>query len=181
MHPARTALKMLLTMIVLTGVVYPLLMTLLSQLLMPEQANGSLIEKQGRVIGSKLIAQNFKGDSYFWPRPSAVNFNPIQPAGGSNLGPTSHKLKMEVAQRLKMIGSDAPGELIYASGSGLDPHISLATAYYQIERVAKARHVIDPTLLHSLVDSMAEGLHRKYINVLLLNEALDHHFPISKP
>ncbi len=179
MHPARTALKMLATLIVLTGLIYPLLITLIAQIAMPKQASGSLIQMGNKIVGSELIAQNFKGEAYFWPRPSAVNFDPLKPAGGSNLGPTSKKLKAEVEEKVKILGSHPPPELVYTSGSGLDPHISLETAYYQIERVAKARSIADQAQLRSLIESLQEGFKNKYVNVLLLNQALDQQFPLK--
>jgi potassium-transporting ATPase KdpC subunit len=177
MHAARDALKMLFAMIVLTGILYPLVVTLIVQLAMPKQAGGSLLRIKNRVVGSELIAQNFKGEAYFWPRPSAVDFNPIKPAGGSNLGPTSQKLKEIVMERMKTLGSDPPSELVYSSGSGLDPHISLKTAYFQLERIARARSIPDHARLRSLIDSLAEGYKKNYVNVLMLNMALDQQFP----
>lgn len=179
MHQAHTALRMLISMIVLTGLIYPLLMTLIAKVIMPKQANGSLIHVDNKIIGSELIAQNFKGQAYFWPRPSAVDFDPMKPAGGSNLGPTSQKLKEIVEERIKRLGLHPPAELVYASGSGLDPHISLQTAYYQIERVLKARSIAHPEQLHSLIDSLAEGFQKNYVNVLLLNQALDQQHPLD--
>lgn len=173
---ARAALKMLAVMTVILGFIYPLLITLIAQVAMPKQAGGSLIKREDKVIGSELIAQNFKGNSYFWPRPSAVDFDPMKPAGGSNLGPTSQKLKDIVEERIKKFDLHPPAELIYASGSGLDPHISLQTAYYQAERVAKSRS-ITVIQLRTLIDSLAEGLEAKYVNVLLLNLSLDQQFP----
>jgi K+-transporting ATPase ATPase C chain len=179
MDVLRTALKMLLTMILLTGILYPLLITFIAQMTMPKQAGGSLIMIGDRKIGSELIAQNFKGEVYFWPRPSAVDFDPVKPAGGSNLGPTSQKLKELVAEKLKQLGSNAPSELVYSSGSGLDPHISLETAYFQLDRVAKARSIADQTKVRSLIDSLAEGFSRRYVNVLILNKTLDQQFPLK--
>lgn len=178
MQPARTALRMLVVMIVLLGLIYPLFMTFIAQITMPKQAGGSLIRQGNKVIGSELIAQNFKGEAYFWPRPSAVDFDPIRPAGGSNLGPTSRKLKEAVEDRIKKFDSLPPAELVYASGSGLDPHISLDTAYYQTGRVAKMRSITDAQL-RNLIDPLAQGLETKYVNVLLLNLALDQQFPIK--
>jgi K+-transporting ATPase ATPase C chain len=177
MHIVRTALKMLFSMIVLTGLIYPLLLTFIAQFTMPRRAGGSLIWQGDRIIGSRLIAQNFKGEAYFWPRPSAVHFDPIQPAGGSNLGPTSQKLKEAVEERTKAWGSHPPAELVYTSASGLDPHISLEAAYFQLDRVAKARGISDKDQLRSLIDSLAEGFGKKYVNVLLLNQKLDQRFP----
>jgi potassium-transporting ATPase KdpC subunit len=179
MHSARTALKMLIAMIVLTGLIYPLLITSISQLTMPTQSRGSLIISGDRVIGSELIAQNFKGEAYFWPRPSAVEFDPMKPAGGSNLGPTSQQLKNLVEERVKRLGPQTPSELVYASGSGLDPHISLKAAFFQLERISKARSIKDDQL-YPLVESLSEGIGAKYVNVLILNRTLDQQFPLKK-
>ena len=100
-HPARIAFKMLVAMILLTGLIYPLLLMLIAQVTMPRQAEGSFIRVKDKVIGSELIGQNFKGEAYFWPRPSAVDFDPLKPAGGSNLGPTSQKLKEAVEEKVQ--------------------------------------------------------------------------------
>lgn len=177
MNTAKTALKMFLFMTILTGIAYPLLITGIAQLTMPNSANGSLLKNGDKIIGSILISQNISGDRYFWPRPSAIDYDPIKPSGGSNLGPISKKLKEAVEERKKKYGKDAPTELLYASGSGLDPHISVATAYYQLDRIAKARS-IDKEKLKKLVDSLIQGrylgyLGRGYVNVLLLNQKLD--------
>lgn len=175
----RKALKMFLFMTLLTGLAYPLLITSIAQLTMPKLANGSVIEKDGKIIGSILISQSTSQDRYFWPRPSAINYDPMKPSGGSNLGPTSKKLKDVVEERKNKLGKDAPSELLYASGSGLDPHISLDTAYFQISRIAKTRS-INKDSLKELVDSLTEGkqlgfLGTHYVNVLLLNQKLDEH------
>jgi potassium-transporting ATPase KdpC subunit len=174
MHVIRPALKMLLTMIVLTGLIYPLLMTLILQWVMPQKANGSLLKVREKVVGSTLIAQSFKQNGYFWPRPSAINYDPMNPSGGSNLGPTSKKLKDIIEERLKNFPDrlQVPSEMVYASGSGLDPHISLKAAYFQVDRVAKARS-ISPSKLKELIQRLSEGIGEKYVNVLLLNQALD--------
>lgn len=144
---------------------------------MPHFSNGSLVQKGDQSIGSSLIAQNTTDERYFWPRPSAIDYDPIKPSGGSNLGPTSKKLKDTVKERKLKVGNDAPSELLYASGSGLDPHISLETAYFQIPRIAKLRAIQESELKH-IIDSIAEGkqlgfLGPRYVNVLLLNQALD--------
>lgn len=181
MHSARTALKMFATMTILTGLIYPLLITLIAQFTMPKQAGGSIVYSGDKIIGSELIAQSFKGNAYFWPRPSAVDFDPLKPAGGSNLGPTSQKLKEMVQKRVEALGSNPPPELVYTSGSGIDPHINIETAYYQMERVAKSRSIQDVAQVKSLIDSLAEGIKKNYVNVLLLNQALDQQFPIKHP
>ena len=177
MNQFKTAIKIFLFMTVLTGVIYPLFITLVAQFTMPHLANGSLVQKEGHPLGSLLIAQNTTDERYFWPRPSAIDYDPIKPSGGSNLGPTSQKLKDTVEERKNKVGNDAPPELLYASGSGLDPHISLETAYFQIPRVAKARS-IQESELKKIINSIAEGkqlgfLGSRYVNVLILNQVLD--------
>jgi K+-transporting ATPase, C subunit len=175
-------------MTALTGLIYPLLILAIAKLSFPKQANGSLIYKEGKVIGSSLIGQKFDQDKYFWPRPSAVGYNPL-PSGGSNLGPTSSTLRDEVKLRREMLIkangkpteniSSVPSDLLFSSGSGLDPHISLNAAYYQLDRVAKARNLDDKA--KASVKEMIERLSihplvhvgPDIINVLELNLALD--------
>lgn len=177
MNTFKTAVKVFLFMTALTGLIYPLLVTGIAQLIMPKFANGSLIQKRDQTVGSVLIAQNTKEDRYFWPRPSAIDYDPMKPSGGSNLGPTSQKLKEVIEERKQKVGDKAPPELLYASGSGLDPHISLETAYFQIPRVAKARSMNESDL-KNLIDHLSEGkqlgfLGERYVNVLSLNHVLD--------
>jgi len=172
-----TACKFFMLMSILTGFLYPSLITGISQLVMPKRANGSLIYIDGQVRGSVLIAQKTTANNYFWPRPSAVDFDPLKPSGGSNFGPTSAKLKKAVAEREKILGNESTAELVFASGSGLDPHISLQTAFIQIPRIAKAR-ALSEDRLKELIYSLKEGkqfgfLGSYYVNVLLLNKALD--------
>lgn len=178
------------TMTILTSVAYPLLITLVAQVSMPQQANGSLIHKQDRIIGSSLIAQPFTGQQYFWPRPSSIDYNPAL-SGGSNLGPTSKKLKETVIERVKKIqaitkgdAASIPSELVYASGSGLDPHISISAAYFQIPRIAKARSISEDQI-KSVVDALRQGRqgafkNSNYVNVLELNLAIDQKFVDKK-
>ena len=144
----RTALTMLMILTVLTGLVYPLSVTGLAQLFFPEQANGSLIVHNGKVVGSKLIGQYFDKPEYFWGRPSATSPFPYNAAAssGSNLGPTNPALIEAVKARVATLRSADPGsdspipvDLVTASGSGLDSHISPAAALYQVNRVARAR------------------------------------------
>jgi len=148
---------------IVTGVLYPALITGIGYLFMHEKANGSIVMKEGKPIGSLLIAQSFKEDKYFWPRPSWHNYNPLD-SGGSNLALTSHQLKKVVEER-----GPGPAEMVYASGSGLDPHISIETAKFQVERVAKARKIAPEALLQKL-EALREG---PLINVLKINLALD--------
>jgi len=182
----RPALTLLLILTVLTGLIYPLAVTGLAQLFFPDQANGSLIVHNGKVIGSKLIGQYFDKPKYFWGRPSATSPFPYNAAasGGSNLGPTNPALIEAVKARVAALRAADPGnespipvDLVTASGSGLDPHISPAAALYQLKRVARARG-LDETTVQSLVTQHTEGrqfglLGERRVNVLLLNLALD--------
>ncbi len=175
--------RMFLWMTVLTGIIYPLLVTGLAQLMMKQKADGGFLSSNKKIVGATLIAQKFESEKYFWARPSSIDYNPI-PSGGSNLGPTSEALKKAVEERqdkiLKVHHVDKdkiPAELLFASGSGLDPHISIATAYFQIERVAKARNMESNKIRH-LVDTLTIEqplgfLGEACVNVLVLNKALD--------
>ncbi|MGQ0601702.1 MAG: potassium-transporting ATPase subunit KdpC [Anaerolineales bacterium] len=181
------AFRMLLALTLLTGIAYPLAMTGLAQVLFPRQANGSLVRVNETVVGSELIGQALDDERYFWPRPSAVGYNPL-PSGGSNLGPTSAALKDAVAEREAALraahtlatGAPVPADLLHASGSGLDPHISAAAAQLQLERVAAARNFTEAQRgqLSDLVAQFTEppqfGLFgQSRVNVLLLNVAVD--------
>ncbi len=179
------ALRMLLVLTILTGVIYPLVITLAAQTLFPEQANGSLIRAGETIIGSSLIGQNMNNDPrYFWSRPSAVSYNPL-PSGGSNLGSINAGLQATVAQRqadfhsLNGLADDGmvSSEMLFASGSGLDPHISPEAARSQTGRIAEIRG-IEQGVLIDLVNSLVEPpqlgfLGQERVNVLLLNRALD--------
>ena len=182
----RNSLMMLLVMTIITGIAYPLLVTGLAQLIFPGQANGSLIVKQGKPIGSELIGQSFTEPKYFWGRPSATSpqANNGTGSGGSNLGPTNPALADAVKQRIAALQSADPGnrapvpvDLVTSSGSGLDPEISPAAAQYQLARVAKARGLSDAQL--SLLIAQATSgrqlglLGEPRVNVLQLNLALD--------
>ncbi|CUS39398.1 potassium-transporting ATPase subunit KdpC [Candidatus Nitrospira nitrificans] len=182
----RPALTMLLLLTVLTGLLYPLAVTGIAHTLFPEQANGSLIAREGKVIGSALIGQYFDKPEYFWSRPSATSPFPYNAAasGGSNLGPTNQTLIEMVKTRVAALrGADPsndlpmPVDLVTASGSGLDLHISPAAALYQVKRVARARG-LDETLVQELVSRHTEErqfglLGERRVNVLRLNLALD--------
>ena len=182
-----TALKFLLIMTILTGVIYPLFMTALAQLTYPSKANGSMLTKDGRIVGSVLIGQSFDSTIYFWSRPSITDYNPLR-SGGSNYGPTSETLKKLVASRLEIFTklnsiaqpNTVPKEMIFASGSGLDPHISPYAAMLQVDRISKARHFDNSQkqLLLNGVKNLSEKpqfyiLGEERINVLLLNLELE--------
>lgn len=183
----RPAAMMLLLLTLVTGAVYPALVTLVAKTAFPEQANGSLFkDAKGELLGSKLIGQTFSGPKYFWGRPSATSPYPYNAAAssGSNLGPTNPALAEAVAARVKALKDADPGnkapvpvDLVTASGSGLDPHISVAAAEHQIHRVAKARK-LDEAKLRELVSTNVEGRQwlvfgEPRVNVLKLNLALD--------
>lgn len=182
----RPAISLFVVLSVLTGLVYPLLVTGVAQTFFPRQANGSLIFRSGQPVGSELIGQQFSGEKHFWGRPSAttpVPFN-AQNSSGSNLGPANPALVDTVKARVKVLEHAHPGystpvpvDLVTASGSGLDPHISGAAAFYQVDRVAKACGLAQEDV-RKLVDRHLEkpvrgGLRESQVNVLKLNLALD--------
>jgi len=182
----RPALMMLAILTLLTGLVYPLAVTGLAQLFFPHQANGTLIVRDGKVIGSELIGQYFDEPRYFWSRPSATSPFPYNAAAssGSNLGPTNPVLIEGIKARVAALRAADPGneapipvDLVTASGSGLDPHISPAAAQYQVKRVARARG-LDEGTVSALVIQSTQGrqfgfLGERRVNVLMLNLALD--------
>jgi len=184
------ALRMLVVLTALTGVAYPLLVTGVAQLVFPRQANGSLIESGGKAVGSTLIGQPFSDAKYFWSRPSATSPQPYNAmsSSGSNLGPRNPALADAVKDRVKAL-RDAdpdskgrvPADLVTASGSGLDPEISVAAAEFQVHRVAKARGLAEDRV-RALVAANTSGrtfgiLGEPRVNVLALNLALDQAKP----
>jgi potassium-transporting ATPase KdpC subunit len=170
------SLRVLLVLSVLTGVAYPLLVTGISNVAFHDAATGSLVKQGDQPVGSVLLAQKTESPKYFWPRPSAADYATVA-SGASNKGPTSADLAKSIAERREKFGKDAPDELLTASGSGLDPHISPAAAKYQAPRIATERKIPVESVI-ALVDRLTEGpqfgfLGEPRVNVLALNLALD--------
>jgi K+-transporting ATPase ATPase C chain len=182
----RPALVLFLVLSLVTGLLYPLLVTGVAQAVFPHQANGSLIQRDGQTVGSELIGQPFSLPGHFWSRPSATGPMAYNAAasGGSNLGPSHPALAEAVQARIAALRATDPGntapvpvDLVTASASGLDPHISLAAARYQVARVARVRG-LPAEQVNALVDQHTEGawlgfMGEARVNVLALNLALD--------
>ncbi len=182
----RNSLMSLLIFTVLTGIIYPLVVTGIAQAVFPHQANGSIIMKNGKAVGSELIGQQFDDPKYFWGRLSTTSPNPYNggSSSGSNLGPNNPDLTKAVQARIDALrsadlGNNAkiPVDLVTASASGLDPHISLAAAEYQVRRVARVRGLDEPTV-RGLVARYTQGrwlgvFGEPVVNILKLNLALD--------
>lgn len=183
-HDLKSAIRLFLVFSIITGLVYPLLVTELAQNLMPEKAKGSMLTVDGRVVGSDLIGQEFVSPGYFHGRPSAVGYA-ANGSGASNLGPTSAKLMEQTGQRVKEIrqennlSEDAPipADSVLASGSGLDPHISLEAAMQQVPRIANTRGMnqseVQDLVRRNVESSQLSILGQERLNVLKLNLALD--------
>ena len=182
----KPAIILLALLTVATGLLYPLAVTMIAQGIFPEQANGSLLIHYGEVAGSTLVGQPFDDRRYFWSRPSATAPYPYNAAAsaGTNLGPTNSRLLDDVAARVEALQTADPGnaapvpvDLVTASASGLDPHVSVASAHYQIARVARVRG-LDEEIIAQLVAQYTEPrqfgvLGEPRVNVLRLNLALD--------
>lgn len=182
-----SGLKILLVFTLLTGIVYPLMITGIAQAVFPRQSNGSIVSFGQKACGSELLGQEFKSERYFWSRPSACSYGTL-PSGASNWGPTSDTLRKTIEKRRESfiianhlpLNTVVPNEMLTASGSGLDPHISPESATLQIERITSARH-FSPSQsqqLRKLVASHIEQLQfgclgEKRVNVLALNHDLD--------
>jgi K+-transporting ATPase ATPase C chain len=184
LHTLRPACLMFLALALVTGLAYPAMVTGIAQALFPRQANGSLVTSGGKVVGAELIGQQFSSPGHFWGRPSATSPQPYNAAasGGSNLGPTNPAQLKNVSERAKALreahgDGPVPAELVTASASGLDPHISPAAALYQAGRVARERG-LDEATVRQLIARRTEGrqlglLGEARVNVMLLNRDLD--------
>lgn len=181
------AIKMLLVLTVLTGICYPVFVTVVAQIAFPNKANGSFIQHDGTIVGSQLIGQKFTSERYFWSRPSATDYDPL-PSSSSNLGPTSDALRILTQQREEAFrvanglsrNTGIPTEMLFASASGLDPQISSQAAMLQVDRVAQAR-AFDAARKERLIELISQTtelpqfglLGEPRVNVLMLNHALD--------
>ena len=186
MKTITTTLKLFAILMVLVGVIYPVAVTVFAQLIFPKEAGGSLIyDSGGNLKGSALIGQPFSDPKYFWSRPSATSGYPYNPlaSGGSNLGPTNKDLIDQISNRTEQLKSSGiqtpvPSDLVMASASGLDPHISMQSALVQVPRVARARNLDEETLRKMVLEHVEERqfgfLGEQRINVLELNLALNN-------
>ncbi|MDF1757509.1 MAG: potassium-transporting ATPase subunit KdpC [Legionellaceae bacterium] len=186
MRQIKSGLLLLLLLTFITGIIYPLSITLIAKYIFPAKANGSLIKAHGKVVGSKLIGQNFTSTRYFWGRPSATPSHPYngQESKGSNIGPSNPLLVRSVVQRIELINKSSqqdnvliPVDLVTTSGSGLDPDISPNSAFYQSVRIAKSRGIsldIVNQLIENNIQKREFGIFGEpRVNVLSLNIALD--------
>jgi K+-transporting ATPase ATPase C chain len=184
------AIRMTIATTILLGIVYPLLVTALAQVMFPNKANGQLIEKEGKIVGSRIIGQGFRGPGYFHSRLSAAGTGyDAANSAGSNLGPTNQRLIDRVKQDTRRLQAENPGipvpiDLVTTSASGFDPHISPAAAEFQVLRVAKERGIV-PGEMQRLVAKHTEGrqfgfLGEPRVNVLELNLELDERAPLKK-
>lgn len=186
LNQIRPAVVLVVLLSGVTGLLYPLAITGVAQAAFPAQANGSRVERDGVVVGSDLIGQNFSEPSYFWPRPSATGPDPYNAAAssGSNIGPTGKALIERTGAAVTALGQNpAPADSVTTSGSGLDPHISPQFAALQVARVAAAR-AVDPSVVEAVLADVTEGpalaiFGEPRVNVLRLNLALDEAAPIG--
>ena len=179
-----TSIKVFIGFSIFLGLVYPLAMTELAQITMPDKANGSLIKDNGKIIGSSLIGQKFDKPEYFNSRPSAVDYN-ASASGASNLGPSSKKLMAQTKEKIKEVKlannlsatQKIPADMVLSSASGLDPNISIENANLQVQRISKARNISETKikeLINKNIDSNFLGIWgQNSVNVLKLNLALD--------
>lgn len=185
MRDSWIALRLLIVMTLICGGIYPLLVTGIAQTVFADKANGSVVyDAKGEAVGSQLIAQRFRDAKYFWPRPSAGDYATVA-SGASNKGPLSADLKKSFDERAAALKATAgsrqiPADMLFASGSGLDPHVSVAAAHLQIDRVAAARKfdAQKKASLYALIGQLTEGPQwgiwgEERINVLMLNLAAD--------
>lgn len=174
-HHLTPAIKVFAALFVLTGFVYPLFVTAVSQFVFAETANGSLVKVNGRIVGSRLLAQKLSQNAYFHPRPSVNDYNTLS-SGGSNLSPISVKLKVQA----EAASAGTPPDLVFASGSGLDPEISSDGARFQVKRIAEARNIseekIHDILRQAELSPQFGFLGVTRVNVLILNAMLDETF-----
>lgn len=184
MKEIKNALLMFVVFSVILGIIYPVVITGISQVVFPHQANGNLITEDGKVIGSKLIGQNFSSPEYFHGRPSAIGYD-SSTSGGSNLGPTNQKLVDQIEKRVQQVRSEeslpsnsaVPADLVLASGSGLESYIYVESTRLQVPRIAKARGLTETeveNLIKSNVQSSWLRTGNPMVNVLKLNLALDN-------
>jgi len=181
------AFKVLFILTILTGIIYPFFITGIARVFFKHQSQGSLIISENRIIGSELIGQKFDSAAYFWSRPSAIEYNPL-PSGGSNLGPTSDKLKKLAADRIASFKQEnylsedesVPAEMVFSSASGLDPHVSRQAAILQVDRICKVKNftTTEKENLIYLIDKQTEKpqfliFGEERINILLLNLELE--------
>jgi len=184
------SLKLLLLLTIITGALYPAMLTILAQIVFPNKANGSFVNINHRIVGSELIGQKFENDYYFWGRPSVIDYQPL-PSAGSNLSMTSLKMKELYENRKKLFMQknniprdiEIPAEMMYSSASGIDPHISVQAARLQMERISLARHLEAPDIrrLSQLIVQFTEKrqlgiLGEPRVDVLRLNIELDKTF-----
>jgi K+-transporting ATPase ATPase C chain len=184
MKEIKNALLIFVVFTILLGIIYPLAITGISQLVFPQQANGNIIKENGKVVGSQLIGQNFSSPSYFHGRPSVIDYN-SSTSSGSNLGPTNQKLLDNVTHRMQQVkaedslpdNSKVPADLVLASASGLEGYIYVDSAMIQVPRIARARGVNESEVI-ALIKNNREnnffGLGKETVNVLKLNIALDN-------